>query len=119
MQSPREVSESYWVAECHRDIDAVLAHFHPDATYEDAGGWHQGLEDLRGVYEASARAFPGLEVEIVREFASADGAGAFEFDAVLVDPAGTRHRIRGVNVVAVRDGRFTSVRSYEDPPTPI
>ena len=25
MRTPREVSESYWAAECRRDIDAVMA----------------------------------------------------------------------------------------------
>jgi len=50
---------------------------------------------------ASARAYPGLE-----------------FDAVLIDPAGTRFRVRGLNVVVVRDGKFVSVRWYEDPPRP-
>jgi ketosteroid isomerase-like protein len=118
LHTPREVSESYWDAECRRDIDAVLAHYLPDATYEDANGLRRGHAEVRRAYEASARAYPGLEVRIVREFTGDSGAGALEFDAVLVDPAGKRARVRGVNLVVVRDGRFVSVRSYEDPPMP-
>lgn len=116
MPSPRELSESYWSAESRRDIDGVMEHYHPDATYEDAGGLRRGAAEIRAAYEDSASAYPGLEVEIVREFAAGDRA-ALEFDAVLIDAHGGRHRIRGVNVVHVRDGRFVSVRSYEDPPT--
>ena len=116
MSAPREVSESYWAAECRRDIDAVMAHYHADAAYEDAGGRRVGESAIREAYEASARAYPGLEVEIVQEFTFDADCGALEFDAVLIDPQGQRFRVRGVNVVTLRDGRFTSVRSYEDPP---
>ena len=118
MSAPRLVSESYWAAECRRDIDAVIAHYQPDASYEDAGGRRVGAIAIRQAYEESARAYPGLEVRIVREFTLDEDRGALEFDAVLIDPAGTRFRVRGVNVVALRDGKFVSVRSYEDAPTP-
>ena len=37
---------------------------------------------------------------------------------MLIDAAGTRFKVRGVNVVTVRDGKFVSVRSYEDAPSP-
>ena len=118
MRTPREVSESYWAAECRRDIDAVMAHYHPEATYEDAGGLRRGHAQVREAYEASARHYPGLEVEIVREFTGTPDTSGLEFSAVLIDAAGKRFRVRGVNVVVVRDGKFVSVRSYEDPPTP-
>jgi ketosteroid isomerase-like protein len=116
MSMPREVSESYWAAECRRDIDAVMDHYQPDATYEDGGGRRVGAAAIREAYEASAAAYPGLEVRIVREFTLNEDCGALEFDAVLIDPSGTRFRVRGVNVVELRDGRFASVRSYEDAP---
>lgn len=118
MSAPRAVSEAYWAAECRRDIDAVMDHYQPDATYEDAGGRHVGTAAIRQAYEESARAYPGLEVRIVREFTYDQDCGALEFDAVLIDPVGTRHRVRGVNVVTLRDGKFASVRSYEDAPAP-
>jgi ketosteroid isomerase-like protein len=117
MRTPREVSESYWAAECRRDIDAVMAHYHPDATYEDAGGLRRGHAEVREAYVDSARAYPGLEVRILREFTDTADSSGLEFYAVLIDPAGRRFKVRGVNVVVVRDGKFVSVRSYEDPPT--
>jgi len=120
MRTPREVSESYWAAECRRDVDAVMSHYHDDATYEDGGGLRRGGGEIRRAYEESAAAYPGLEVEIVREFVLPEDpdTSGLEFDATLVDAAGSRFRVRGVNVVAVRDGRFVSVRSYEDAPSP-
>ena len=116
MHTPREVSESYWAAECRRDIDATVAHYHPEGTYEGPDGLRRGHAEIRRMYQASTRDYPGLEVRIVREFPGAAGTSAIEFDAVLIDHAGARQRIRGVNVVSVRDGRFVAVRSYEDPP---
>jgi ketosteroid isomerase-like protein len=117
MRTPYEVSESYWAAECSRDVDAVMAHYRPDATYEDGGGLRRGEAEIRRAYEDSARDWPGLEVRIVREFVHSPDTSGLEFDALLIDVAGRRFRIRGVNVVTVRDGRFVSVRSYEDVPS--
>jgi ketosteroid isomerase-like protein len=116
MHTPREVSESYWAAECRRDVDAVMAYYLPDATYEDPGGLRRGHAEIRRAYEDSARAYPGLEVTIAREFTGTPDTSALEYDAVLIDHEGRRFRVRGVNVVVVRDGKFVSVRSYEDPP---
>ena len=117
MSSAYDVSEAYWAAECRRDVDAVMACYHPDATYEDSGGLRRGDAEIRQVYEESARAYPGLEVRILREFTHAPDTSGLEFYAVLIDAAGSRFKVRGVNVVTVRDGRFVSVRSYEDPPS--
>jgi ketosteroid isomerase-like protein len=118
MRTPRDVSESYWAAECRRDIDAVMAHYHEDATYQDAGGLLRGHAEIRTFYEASARDYPGLEVTILREFPGSPDASALEVYAVLIDHGGRRFEIRGLNVMTVRDGRFTSVRCYEDPLAP-
>jgi ketosteroid isomerase-like protein len=72
MRGPREISESYWAAECRRDIDAVLAHYHDDAVYEDGGGRYEGRAAIRSFYEASARAFPGLDVTITGDVSARD-----------------------------------------------
>ena len=116
--TPREISEAYWATECRRDVDAVMAFYHADATYEDSGGLRRGHAEIRRAYEESAQAYPGLEVRILREFTNAPDTSGLEFYAVLIDAAGTRFKVRGVNVVSVRDGKFVSVRSYEDAPSP-
>jgi ketosteroid isomerase-like protein len=96
-----------------------MAHYRADGKYEGPDGLRRGHAAIRKFYEDSARDYPGLEVRITREFTGqADDCAALEFDAVLIDLAGKRFQVRGVNVVVVRDGKFVSVRSYEDPPTP-
>src|SRR5258706_176782 len=40
---------------------------------------------------------------------------AVEWEAVLVDRAGKRFPIYGVNLVRIRDGKFTHVRAYYGP----
>ncbi len=119
MSSARDVSESYWEAECRRDLDAIVAHYLPDATFEDSGGVRKGHAELRETYEGFARDFPLLEVEIVHEYIGGTDTSGFEYDALLTDSSGKRFRIRGVNIVVVRDGKFASVRSYEDAPSPV
>jgi hypothetical protein len=42
MRTLREVSESPWAAGCRRDVDAVMAHDHLDATREDGGSLRRG-----------------------------------------------------------------------------
>jgi ketosteroid isomerase-like protein len=115
LRTPFEISESYWEAECRRDIDGLMAHYHDDGSYEGPDGHRTGYDAIRAGYEEHFRLFPELEVEIVQEFPRGESS-AIEFDAVMVDPEGGRYRVRGVNIVEVRDGKFVSVRSYEDTP---
>jgi limonene-1,2-epoxide hydrolase len=115
MPTVRELAEAYWAAEERRDIDAIMVLYQPDAVYQDAGGRVEGAAALRAWYERSATDHPRLHVDILREFPDAD-ASAIEFDASLWDREGRRFIIRGMNVFQVSGDRFTSVRSYEDPP---
>jgi len=119
MRTPLEVAESYWAAECRRDIDAVMAHYNEDATYQDAGGFLSGHVGIRGFYEGSMRDYPGLEVTILREFKGTPDSSALEVYAVLVDHEGRRFGIRACNILTVRDGRIASLRCFEDPLAPL
>lgn len=112
-RSPREVAESYWRAECRRDIEAVLSHFHEDAEFRPAGQVLRGHHEIRTFYEDSCARFPGLENTIVHGIESGD-EGAFEWEAVLIDHRGGRLPLAGVNVVRVEDGKFRSVHAYFD-----
>jgi ketosteroid isomerase-like protein len=118
--TPRAVAESYWRAEESRDIEAILAHFHEDAVFHPVAGPLRGHAEIRTFYDGMGDTFPGLEVSIVHEITSGDES-CLEWEATLIDHAGARIPIRGVNVVKVRDGRFAAVRAYFDPtqfPTP-
>ncbi|MEI7743363.1 MAG: nuclear transport factor 2 family protein [Chloroflexota bacterium] len=118
MRTPREVAESYWSAECQRDIVAIMAHYLPDATYQDGAGHLEGQDAIRGYYEASIRDFPALEVTIQREFIASPDSSALEVHAVLTDHEGKRSVIEGLIAITVRDGRLHHIRCYEDPLRP-
>ncbi len=111
----RELAESYWAAEERRDIDAIVAHYHADASYQDGGGARHGIAAIRAFYQGSAADYPVIRVAILDDH-PVEGGSAVEFRAVLTDPEGRDWIIEGVNLFRVRDGRFTSVRSYEDAP---
>ncbi len=114
-RSPREVAEEYWVAECTRDLTATLAYYHDDAVVQPPDGSRLvGHREIATFYEQEMRDYPGLEVTIVHDLTAGNEA-ALEWEAVLVDHAGKRHPIRGVNIVRVRDGKFEWVRAYFDP----
>jgi limonene-1,2-epoxide hydrolase len=112
--TPREVAESYWKAEESRDVERVLEHFQPDATFHPVAGPLVGHDQIRTFYEGMGDTYPGLEVRIVHEVSSGDEA-ALEWEADLIDPGGNRIPICGANFVRVRDGKFTHVRAYFDP----
>lgn len=114
MATPREVGESYWRAEERRDVEGVLSHFHTDAVFHPVAGPLVGHDQIRTFYEGMGDDFPGLEVKVVRDITEGDEA-ALEWAAVLIDRAGNRFPIYGVNLVRIRDGKFTHVRAYYDP----
>ena len=113
MISKRELAQSYWDAEISRDLDAVMAHYHPDASFVAPGCSLNGHEEIRGFYEDAAVLYPQLEVEIVSEITSG-AESSFEWVAVLITPDGVRYPLRGNNCIRVRDGKFASVHSFFD-----
>lgn len=115
MMTPRQVAESYWAAECRRDLAAVLDHYHRDAVvHPPSGAVLRGHVEIATFYSDEIRDYLGLEVQIVHEVSNGDQA-SLEWEAVLTDHDGGRHSFRGVNIVQVRDGKFASVRAYFDP----
>lgn len=115
MSTPRQVAESYWSAECDRDLEATLDHYHDDAVvHPPSGPPYEGRDQIAEFYVDEMRDYPGLEVEIVHEVRDGDEA-ALEWEGVLTDHDGVRHSFRGVNIVKVRDGKFEWVRAYFDP----
>lgn len=113
MISNRELAQSYWDAEKSRDLNAVMAHYHPDASFVAPGCTLDGHEAIRVFYEDAAALYPGLEVEIVNEITSGTES-SFEWVAVLITPDGTRYPLRGNNCIRVRDGKFAAVHSFYD-----
>lgn len=111
--TPREVAQSYWATEIERDVEKVLAHYHPNAVFMPNGVELVGHDQIRTFYEDSCRRFPKLEVEIVRDMRIGD-RGVLEWSAAVTDHDGTRYPFVGVNVVTIEAGRYREVRAYFD-----
>jgi catechol 2,3-dioxygenase-like lactoylglutathione lyase family enzyme len=109
---------AYWADECSRDLDRMMTHFAPDAEVITPDGSFTGYRDIAALYQKSFSTYPELEVAITGRYAGR-GSHCFEFAAVLTDIAGVRHEVRGVNVVTLRQGLISRMRSFEDPPTPM
>lgn len=115
MAKVQGVAERYWRAEETRDVEAILAQYHPNAELiVPEMGRLVGHHEIRGFYEASIRRFPFLRVEVLSGFEHADD-GAFEWRATFVDYEGRSVILQGVNVISTRDGVFQSVHVYYDP----
>lgn len=111
--TPREVAKSYWAAEIQRDVDLVLAHYHPDAIFIPNGRRLVGHAEIRTFYAESCRNYPVLEVEIVSNIGG-DRISAIEWSAAVTDHSGHRVPFVGVNLVTVDAGRFREVRAFFD-----
>lgn len=109
--TPREVAESYWRAECSREIDAILAHFQQDAELIAPGAVLRGHDDIRAFYQDAIDRFPGLEVTVGHDVSAGDEA-CIEWEAVMIDHDGKRHPAAGANLIRVSSGKFERVRVY-------
>jgi len=120
MSLARDLQASAWDAECRHDIDAVLTHYHPDATFYQPGApARQGHAAIRELYEDFYRLFPEHEIEILNEWGQGDSSAVFEFRALMKDTEGNRSTLQGVCLVEIEDGTLTSIRYYEDAPVPV
>lgn len=114
-----ELQASAWAAECGHDLDALLDHFAPDATFHQSNGKvYQGHTAIRTMTEKFLRQYPDCKVEILREYGNGQTSAAIEFRATMTDVNGLVSVLQGVQLVEVQDGKFTSVRGYEEQPVP-
>ena len=112
LDTARAVSESYFAAESRRDIQAVLAHFSEDAVIVHPDGRRsEGLAAIQDFYTAVLERLQSVEVRLVDLVGDAERAGV-EWEAGVVDAGGERHTLRGVNLVTVCAGRFTTLHAY-------
>ena len=120
MSLARDLQASAWDAECRRDLDALLSHFHPDAVFHPAGApAQQGHAAIRTMTEDFYGSYPELAIDILDEWGDGESSAIFEFQAHLTDLEGGKSTLDGVCLVEIEDGAFTSVRYYEDAPVPV
>ena len=114
-----ELQASAWAAECGHELDALLEHFTPDATFHQSNGEvYRGHTAIRAMTEDFLREYPECKVEILREYGNGETSAAIEFRATMTDVNGVISVLQGVQLVEVHDGKFTSVRGYEEQPVP-
>lgn len=113
MATVEEIARAYWKTEETRVVSDVIAHFHPDAVWDGPGLRLVGAEEISRFYRDSGAAYPGLEVTVGRVLGDATEA-AIEWSAILIDPDGGRHPLRGVNVMQADGERITSLGAYFD-----
>jgi ketosteroid isomerase-like protein len=117
MSFARDLQTSAWAAECQHDLDGLLEHFHPDAAFHAARQpARHGHAAIREMTEDFYRSYPHLTIDILGEWGNGDSSAAFEFRASLKDTEGQRFDLEGVCLVEIADGKFTTVRYYEDAP---
>ncbi|MFS2087727.1 nuclear transport factor 2 family protein [Paenarthrobacter nicotinovorans] len=120
MTTARELQTSVWDAECRRDLEAVLSHFHPDAVFHPAGGPpKKGHDAIREMTKEFYSVYPELSIEILNEWGNGESSAVFEFRVDLKDNDGQAVTLDGVILVEIQDGKFTAVRYYEDAPVPV
>ncbi len=106
---------AYWDDECARDLQKMMAHFAPDVEVVTPDGSYRGHDAVAALYQKSFDAYPGLTVEVKASFAGR-GAHCIEYSAVLFDAEDRGWLVEGVNLMRLRDGRISYLRSFEDAP---
>jgi steroid delta-isomerase-like uncharacterized protein len=120
--NPAAVAHSYFEAVGNRDIDGMLAHWHPDG-----GGHIHGLIDIRvpdtyrGWFADMFKAFPDFKFEVLDIVADGERAavrwratgtfnGPIRFEGM--EPNGATIDMEGCDVLTVRDGKLVSNYAY-------
>jgi hypothetical protein len=106
---------AYWHDECARDLHEMMGHFAPDVEVVTPDGSYRGHEAVAALYRKSFDAYPGLTVDVKASFAGRD-AHCVEYRAVLYDTEDKPWLIEGINLMRLKDGRISYLRSFEDAP---
>ena len=111
----KERSSAYWLVKCARDLDRLMRHFARDAEVITPNGVCRGREAIAALYRKSLDDFPGLTVDVKAGFVGRD-AHCFEYSVVLSGGADNRWLIEGTNLIRLRRGLISGLRSFEDAP---
>lgn len=116
MTTIERIAREYWRAEESRDVDEILSYFTDDAEWIGPAINLRGTAEIRGFYEDSAEAFPGLVVTLGR-ILGGDAEAAIEWSAVFTDPDGKQFDLSGTNVMKAHGDKIASLVTYHDPST--
>ena len=125
MASAREINDRYTAAAKARDLEAIGKLFAPDGRLEDPTGTFEGREAVIGYWEGFFEAFPDIAPTdnitavvgdtVLNEWSvSGTNTGRLETPEGTIPATGKQVRLRGADVVEVRDGLIQSHRAYYD-----
>jgi ketosteroid isomerase-like protein len=122
--TPREVVETYFGELAKRDAQAASAHLDPEVVEEITSvGVLRGADEVRDFFAGLFAAVPDLELTIDRIVADGDWvavswrmAGRFTGGPLFngVQATGGDMRLRGCDMIEVRDGRIVRNNAYQD-----
>ena len=100
-----------------KDLEALSALYHPDATYWSAlSDLRKGRDSIRGHIQELFTALPNEQMSATVVIAEGDTAVA-EFESTGRDANGVDYRIEFTEVIQFDNGRISSVTVYIDPET--
>ena len=100
-----------------KDLEALSALYHPDATYWSAlSDLREGRDSIREHIQELFTALPNERMRAMTVIAEGDTAVA-EFESLGQDANGVDYRIEFTEVIQFDEGRISSVSVYIDPET--
>ena len=98
-----------------KDLEALSALYHPDATYWSAlSDLREGRDSIRGHIQELFTALPNEQMRATVVIAEGDTAVA-EFESTGQDADGVDYRIEFTEVIQFDEGQISSVTVYIDP----
>ena len=98
-----------------KDLEALSALYHPDATYWSAlRDLREGRDSIRGHIQELFTALPNEQMRATVVIAEGDTAVA-EFESAGQDADGVDYRIEFTEVIQFDEGQISSVTVYIDP----
>lgn len=115
MSEAERLARAYWDSEESRDLDRILAHFLPDASwFGPEGRDYHGVAELQTFYAESIATYPAITITVVESLGDLDRC-AIRWHAELTDHAGSRSILDGVNFMTFIDNRIASLAAFFDP----
>lgn len=114
MSEAERLARAYWDSEESRDLDRILANFHPDASWFGPGRDHHGVAEFQTFYAESIASYPAITIAIVESLGDLDRC-AIRWHAELTDHAGASSVLDGVNFMTFVDNRIASLAAFFDP----
>ena len=98
-----------------KDLEALSALYHPDATYWSAlSDLREGRDSIRGHIQELFTALPNEQMRATVVIAEGDTAVA-EFESTGQDAGGVDYQIEFTEVIQFDEGQISSVTVYIDP----